>query len=104
MNDPHPRAIDVADGGDLTEDSAEVVRVWVTNNAGATVYIDAGVLADPRVFGYLMADTVRHGAKAYAAAHAIGEDEALQAIVDGLGAELREQFASITPIDQGRTN
>ncbi|UVO52335.1 DUF5076 domain-containing protein [Sphingomonas sp. SUN019] len=96
MSRDKPGAIDLPDGL-LTDQSAEVARIWVTNNAGSTVLIDAEVLADPEVFGYLLADTARHAAKAYAQAGNLDEDASLQAIVDGLGKELREQFNTITP-------
>ncbi|WBH15411.1 DUF5076 domain-containing protein [Sphingomonas radiodurans] len=99
-----PRGIDISGVPALGKDSAEVARIWVTDRAGSTVLIDAGVLEDPRVFGYLMADTIRHAAKAYAAAWSTDEGAALQAIVDGVAEELREQFNDITPIDEGRTN
>lgn len=74
----------------LTDESREVARIWVTNGAGSSVWIDAGVLADPAVFGYLMADTIRHAARAYAAAWGMGEEAALEAIVRGVDADLCE--------------
>jgi hypothetical protein len=98
MSDDPDGAIVIPDGL-IKGESAEVARVWVTNNAGSTVLIDAEVLGDPHIFGYLIADTVRHAAKAYAAAHDMDESDALQRIVDGLGEELREQFNSITPTE-----
>ena len=87
----------------LTDESFEVARVWITNGAGSSVWIEP-ILEDPHVFGILMADTVRHAAKAYAARDGIEEDAALQAIVDGLGEELREQFNDVTTIQQGGTH
>ena len=42
-------------------------------------------------------------AKAYAAVWPVNENKALQAIVDGVGQELREQFNTITPIE-GRSH
>ncbi|MBB4153310.1 hypothetical protein GGQ80_001212 [Sphingomonas jinjuensis] len=100
---PRPGAIRIPANAPLTKQSAEVMRVWVTHQAGSTVFIDAGLLADPHMFGHLIADTVRHAAKAYAGTNDMAEDAALQRIVDGLGEELREQFNSITPM-QGSTN
>ena len=98
MSREQPGPIAIPDGL-LAAGSAEVARIWVTDGAGSTVLIDAEVLADPTVFGFLIADTVRHAAKAYAAAWGVGEDAALQAIVDGLSEELREQFNEVTPVD-----
>jgi hypothetical protein len=104
MSKDHPNALSLEKGDVLTDDSHEVVRVWITNGAGSSVWIQPGILADARVFGYLMADTVRHAARAYAAAYEMDESEALQAIVDGLAEELREQFGDITTIQEGRLN
>ena len=50
----HPGAISLDKGDNLTPQSAEVARIWVTNNAGSSVWIDAHVLADPVAFGYLI--------------------------------------------------
>jgi hypothetical protein len=99
---PEPKNSIVLENGDkLTDDSSEVARIWVTNNAGSSVWIDAAVLEDPMVFGFLMADTIRHAARAYAHAWDLDEQEALQAIVDGVGQELLEQFEEITTIEPG---
>lgn len=68
----------------LGKDSAEVARIWVTDRKGSTVLIDAGVLADPEMFGVLMADTIAHGAKAHARALGMSEEEAAALIWRGL--------------------
>jgi len=99
-----PREI-ALDGGDvLTDRSAEVARIWITDEAGSSVWIDAGLLQDPRIFGYLMADTIRHAARAYAGTWSMEEGDALQQIVDGVGEALREQFNAITTLQEGRLN
>ena len=99
---PYPISLD---GGDeLGKESSEIMRVWITNNAGSSVWIRAQALEDPRAFGYLMSDTIRHAARAYATTWSIDEDEALQAIIDGLTEELREQFGAITTIQEGSLN
>ena len=100
----HPNAIVLDKGAQLTSDSVEVARIWITNGAGSTVLIDAGILEDPTVFGYLIADTIRHAARAYAGTWGLDEDAALQAIVDGVGTELREQFTTITTLQDGTIN
>lgn len=56
------------------------------------------------MFGYLIADTVRHSARAYASTWGMDEADALQMIVDGLGEELREQFETIETIQEGKLN
>lgn len=100
----HPNAIALENGDALTDQSHEMVRIWITNGGGSSVWIEPGLLDDPRVFGYLISDTVRHAARAYAAAYEMDESEALQAIVDGLAEELREQFGNIETIEEGRLN
>jgi hypothetical protein len=99
-----PFPISVEGSEELGKDSHEVVRVWITNNAGSSVWIRAQALEDPRIFGYLMSDTIRHAARAYATTWSIDEDEALQTIVDGLAEELREQFGEITTLQEGSLN
>jgi hypothetical protein len=97
----HPNEIALEHGDELTTDSHEIMRVWVTNNAGSSVWINARAIDDTRVFGYLMADTIRHGARAYASTWGLDENECLQSILDGLGDELREQFNQIDTIQKG---
>ena len=101
MSQDPTNAISLDNGDTLTDESREVARIWVTNNAGSSVWIDASVLQDPAVFGILMADTIRHAARAYAHAWHLDEQQTLQAIVDGVGQELLEQFEEITTIEPG---
>ena len=101
MSGEPKNAIRLEDGDDLTDESYEVARVWITNNGGSSVWIAAWVMDDPVTFGHLMADTIRHGARAYATTYDIDEGAALQSIVDGVGDELREQFTEITTIQEG---
>ena len=100
----HPHAISLEQGDKLSGESYEVARVWITNGAGSSVWIDPGILDEPEIFGFLIADTVRHAARAYAARYALPEEEALQRIVDGIGEELREQFTEITTLKDGSLN
>jgi Domain of unknown function (DUF5076) len=96
-----PRAISVEGSDELTKDSVEIARIWITNHAGSTIWIDASALENPRIFGYLMSDTVRHAARAYASTWGLDEAAALQEIVEGLSEELREQFGEITTLQKG---
>ncbi|MFN3799770.1 MAG: DUF5076 domain-containing protein [Sphingobium yanoikuyae] len=100
----HPGAIALESGDVLGPESAEVARVWINDEAGASVWIAAYKLENPKMFGYLMSDVVRHAAKAYASTWSLEEDVALQAIVDGLGEELCQQFGSINTIQEGSLN
>jgi hypothetical protein len=101
MKQEPKHAIALENGDDLTDNSWEIARIWITNNAGSHVWVAAWALDDPRSFGHLMADTIRHGARAYASTYGLDEQETLQAIVDGVGEELREQFDDITTIEPG---
>jgi hypothetical protein len=100
----HPHAIDLGDMGNLTDQSHEVMRVWVTNNSGSSVWVDAQLLEDPKVFGFLIADVIRHSASAYAETSEMDAGAALQAIVDGVIAQMREQVVSSTALQPGSLN
>lgn len=99
-----PQEITLENGDILTEDSVEIARIWVTHGAGSSVWIAAYALQDPTVFGYLMTDTIRHAAKAYANTWDMGEDEALQAIVNGAFAGLRDQIGNLETLQEGSLN
>ena len=100
----HKNEIALESAKELTDNSYEIARIWITNNGGSHVWISAYSLDGARSFGHLMADTIRHGAKAYASTYDLDEAETLQEIVDGVGEELLEQFQSITMISPGGLN
>lgn len=100
----HPNALSLDKGDILTDQSHEIMRVWVTNGAGSSVWISAQILEDPTTFGYLMSDTIRHAARAYATTWGLDERQALESIVAGLSAELRNQVGEITTIQEGSLN
>ena len=102
--EPPKNQIALEDGDDLTDESHEIARIWITNNGGSSVWIAAYALDGARSFGHLIADTIRHGARAYATTYGLSEEEALQEIVDGVGEELREQFEIIEMIQPGGLN
>ncbi len=104
MSHDQANAITLDGGETLTAASSEVARIWITDGAGSSVWIQAGLLEDPKVFGYLMADTIRHAARAYAGTWSIDEGAALQQIVDGVTEELRDQVTDITTIQEGSLN
>lgn len=99
----HPGSIPLDANAPLTDESVEVARVWITDGGGATVFIMPDVLEEPEVFGYLMADTIRHAARAYAESRGGDEDAMLQAVVNGVATELREQFVELEQ-DKGKLN
>jgi hypothetical protein len=80
----------------LSDQSYEIVRIWVTDGNGSHVWIAPYYMESAQYFGYLLADTASHGARAFASEHRIAEAEALQQIVSGIGEALREQFNKIT--------
>lgn len=75
------------DDFDFLDQSHEIARLWVEDGAGATCLIQPDKLELPEMFGMLMVDCVRHGARAYAQAHSISETDALARIWNGLDAE-----------------
>ncbi len=75
------------DDFDFLDDSHEVARLWVENGGPATCLIQPDKLQEPEMFGMLMVDTIRHGARAFAQAQGISEQEALEKIWWGLDAE-----------------
>ena len=105
MNPKKLRAIPL-DGVTLGKDSAEVARIWITNQRGSTVLIDPGVLSDAEMFGVLMADTIDHAAKAHA--HMLGITEAQAAALIWRGVDRArtaidaDNVADVNP--QGRMN
>jgi hypothetical protein len=89
---------------ELGAGAAEIARVWINEEGGASVWIAAFRLEDPKMFGYLMADTIRHAARAYAGTWSIDENVALQTIASGLSEALRDQINTITTIQDGSLN
>ena len=75
------------DSFDFFDHSHEVARLWVEDGAGATCIIQPDKLERPEMFGMLMVDCIRHGARAYAQAQGITEEAALAMIWTGLDAE-----------------
>jgi hypothetical protein len=72
----------------LLDGSAEFARLWAMPGGPLTCLIDPGKLGpDPFLFGMAMVDSIRHGAKAYAQAVGISEEDALTRILEGFDAE-----------------
>ncbi len=79
--------IDVT-GIDILDGAEEFARLWYGPADKATCLIDPhGLAPDPFVFGVVMVDCIRHGAKAYAQAVGISEADALARIWQGFDAE-----------------
>jgi hypothetical protein len=89
----HPNEIELG-GVELTDEAYEVARLWVTHNGGSNVWVDARVLDDPRHFGYLIADAIRHAAFAYSQVWSVDANEAAKAIAAGVVEELEQQLGN----------
>jgi len=73
---------------DWLEGSQEFLRMWNGAEDGLTCLIEPRAIgADPFVFGMAIVDAIRHGAKAYAHAVGISEEQALARIWEGFDAE-----------------
>ena len=80
--------MDVTGLSSLLGDSQEFARLWAESNGPLTCLINPMALGpDPFLFGMAMVDCIRHGAKAYAQAVGISEEEALARILEGFDAE-----------------
>lgn len=87
----HPNEIELGNVP-LAEESYEVARLWVTDKAGSTVWVDANILEDPRSFGYLLADAIRQAAFAYSKVYGTDQEVALRGVVKGLVEELGDEL------------
>lgn len=85
-NKKNPNAIDV-DGFDFLGESVEVARLWIEKDGPATCLIQPNRLAEPEMFGMLLVDTIRHGARAYAQCYGMSEEDALKRIWEGVDME-----------------
>lgn len=82
-----PGELDVSDFGFLAK-STEFARLWSEDGENLTAIIEPrGIGADPFLFGMALVDAARHGAKAYAQAVGISEEQALARIWEGFDAE-----------------
>jgi hypothetical protein len=82
-----PGEIDVS-SFDFLKGSVEFARLWNEPDGPQTCIIEPRNLgADPALFGMAMVDAIRHGAKAYAQAVGIAEQDALTRIWQGFDAE-----------------
>ena len=73
---------------DFLGNSVEFARLWHEPDGPFTCIIEPrNIGADPALFGMAMVDAIRHGAKAYAQAIRIPEEEALARIWEGFDAE-----------------
>lgn len=100
--------IDVG-GFDFLANSTEVARLWVENEGPATCIIQPDKLAEPEMFGMLMVDSIRHGARAYSQCYGMSEEDALKRIWDGVDMERANNTTELDTVqdfdpDEGETN
>ncbi|MBV9843233.1 MAG: DUF5076 domain-containing protein [Sphingomonadaceae bacterium] len=82
----------------------EFARLWAVSDGPSIALISPSALSsDPFVFGMSLADAARHGAKAYAQAVGISEEEAMVRIWAGLDAERAHPTDAPTQIS-GKAN
>lgn len=87
MSEPK-NALPLANAEHLSDQSFEIVRLWVDHGGGSTAWIASDVLTDPRAFGRLIADLVQHGARAYVTP-TMTEEAARAAILGGFEQTMR---------------
>ena len=82
------RPIDLSECEPLLDGASEFLRMWTRPGSPVTCFIDpVPIGADPAGFGLALMDCVRHGAKAYAQALGISEEETLERILEGFDVE-----------------
>ncbi|MBS0253977.1 MAG: DUF5076 domain-containing protein [Proteobacteria bacterium] len=67
----------------MGEEFLEIVRLWVNPEGAISAFIRPR-LKDPALFGRMLAQAARQGARAYAGGGTISEEEALQRIWAGV--------------------
>ena len=78
----HPNSIDVS-GHPMGEEFQELVRLWVNPEGAISAFIRPR-LKEPELFGAMLAQAARQGARAYAGARDISEEAALERIWIGI--------------------
>lgn len=86
MSKPVP--INLVPQAALLADGREFLRMWAKTDGPTLCFINPAQLgADPFLFGMAIADAVRHGARAWAAAVNVSVEHAEERIWQGLDAE-----------------
>ena len=94
-------------GFDFLDGSNEFARFWSEPEGEQTFIIDPQALgADPFLFGMAMVDAIRHAAIAYSRVVNVGEEQALERILEGFQAELANPTDDPQPLtgDDGQIN
>lgn len=103
MSDKKPIAMDLMPYADMLGGSREFLRMWASENGPVTCFINpVPIGADPIAFGVALVDCVRHGAKTYARAVGISEEEALERIFEGFDLERANPTDVATELPQNK--
>ena len=86
MTDTSRRAIAVPDIILADPDAVELARIWFSGNEPVMALKPA--LTEPRHYGMVLADTVRHLARVYAREKGLDEQRAFDEICDGFQGRL----------------
>lgn len=94
-------AINIASQREVLANSSEIARLWAEDGGPGTFFVNAYKMPEPEMFGMMMADAICHGARAYAHALEISEDEAEALIWAGLDEERANGGGDMSTIDAG---
>lgn len=81
--------IKVEQVGAQLEGAKEVVRMWVSENGPNAVFIDAEPIDDPREFGMMVVDILKHGAMGFVHSKGMDPQQAFEGIMQGLASEIK---------------
>ena len=82
--------INVAQVGAQLDGAREVVRLWIAKDGPNSVFIDADPIDDPRTFGRLVVDILKHGAMGFAHSKGMDPQQAFEGIMQGLSSEIQK--------------
>ena len=95
MHEPGYR-LDVDEMGLDTSQDIEVARIFINDAEGTLVVVNPKPLEEAFAFGVIAVDFMRHAAEAYARDRGGDPEEAMQAILRGVMAELQDETGDIS--------
>ena len=82
-------------GVDVSQD-IEIARIFVNENEGTLVIVNPKPLEEAFAFGVVAVDFMKHAAQAYARDRGCDPNEAMQAILRGVMAELQDETGEMS--------
>lgn len=83
-----PIPIDLVPHAEMIAGAREFLRMWAQPRGRVTCFVNPAALdPDPATFGIALVDALRHGARAWAHAVGVSEEEARERIWFGVDAE-----------------